>query len=290
MVALVERRDGAALQEFRRAGARILDEILDDLPVARGRRQPADAPAGHGPVLGHRVDVEDRLVRLRHVVEGGRALVLIEEARIDLVGDDPEPARARKVADGDQLIAGGGPAGRVAGRIQEQRRRPSGDGVEIAVEIERPAGIAEAHRHLDGARAANLRGGGEVRPGRRRHHNLVALARHHAQRDLDGRHAARGHEEALGIEGAAIEPLVIARDGKAQLGNAALMGIEGLAGLEAAAGRFRDEGRRRQVALADPQGDQALAVAAIVEDLDDAGFRRGRGLVAQPMQGGVDRH
>ena len=35
-------------------------------------------------------------------------------------------------------------------------------------------------------------------------------------------------------------------------------------------GRLADEGRRRQVAFADPERDQALPVAAVVEDLDDA--------------------
>ena len=42
-------------------------------PSAGMRHDPADAPAGHRPVLGERVDEEDAVLRLHHVEEGRRA-------------------------------------------------------------------------------------------------------------------------------------------------------------------------------------------------------------------------
>ena len=61
-----------------------------------------------------------------------------------------------------------------------------------------------------------------------------------------------------------------AGDRGARIRNAALMGMEDLAAREREPHRLGDEVGRRAVALADPERDQPLAVAAIVEDLDDA--------------------
>ena len=72
----------------------------------------------------------------------------------------------------------------------------------------------------------------------------------------------------------AIDARHVAGDRVAQIGDAALMGVERLAAIERGLGRVGDEGRRRQVAFADPQRDQALAAAAVVEDFDDAARRR----------------
>ena len=67
---------------------------------------------------------------------------------------------------------------------------------------------------------------------------------------------------------------VIARQRLAQFGNAALPGVEGLAGSKAAHRGACDELRRRQVALACPERDQAGAAAAVVHDGFDAAGRR----------------
>ena len=103
----------------------------------------------------------------------------------------------------------------------------------------------------------------------------------HAAGDLDGLHAAAGDEEALGRERLAVGALVIAGERGAQLRDAALMGIEGLAGGQRLRRRIGDEVRRRQVAFADPERDQPLAPAAVVEHFDDAAFRRVAGFAAQ---------
>src|SRR5690606_19813570 len=46
-VALVQRRNRAALHERRDAGGRVLNEVLEHAPERWMRAQPADAPAGH---------------------------------------------------------------------------------------------------------------------------------------------------------------------------------------------------------------------------------------------------
>ena len=88
-------------------------------------------------------------------------------------------------------------------------------------------------------------GAGEIRPGRGGDEHFVALARNHPHGDLRRRHAAGGHEKALGIGRFAVDPLVIAGDGLTQFRDAALVGVEGLAGRQGASRRVADEGRRR---------------------------------------------
>ena len=81
--------------------------------------QPMRQP-GHGPVLRQGLDVEDLLVVFRDIVEGGRACVdaearVMEEAPVDLVGDDPQIMLAGEVAHGAQIIEARRPAGGIGG-------------------------------------------------------------------------------------------------------------------------------------------------------------------------------
>ena len=94
-------------------------------PPSVGRRaDPADAPAGHRPVLGEGVDEEDAVVLLhRRRRRRARARAVEDEAAVDLVGDDPEAALAGKREDGAKLVLGRRPAGRVGRRVDEDRAR-----------------------------------------------------------------------------------------------------------------------------------------------------------------------
>ena len=78
-VALLQRRHAAALQELRHAGRRILHQILEHLLQRGMDLQPAHTPAGHGPVLGESVDVDDAVFGLGNIEEGGRALAAVAE-------------------------------------------------------------------------------------------------------------------------------------------------------------------------------------------------------------------
>ena len=93
-------------------------------------------------------------------------------------------------------------------------------------------------------------------------------------------HAAAGHEEILGLEGLRVDARHIARNRGPQRRQTALMGIEGLAFCVGLCGSFADELRRRPVSLADPERDQPLPVAAIIEDIDNAAIGRCDGLRA----------
>ena len=141
------------------------------------------------------------------------------------------------------------------------------------------------HRHADGPGAGNGDRAGEIRPGRGRDQHLVAVAGEHAEGDLHRRHAAGGDEEALGVERLAVDPLVVAGDGLAQFGDAALIGVEGLALRQRLRRRLADEGRRRQVALADPERDDAGLEPTVAEHVDDAARRRLLRLGAQVENG-----
>ena len=135
-----------------------------------GGADPADAPAGHRPVLGEGVDEEDAVVRIGDVVEGRRrARPVIDEAAVDLVGDDPEAALARARARiARSSSSRRGPAGRIGGRVDEDARGSPGRSRRAScVEVERPARAVEVERRRRPAVAPPMpMRGGEVRPGR----------------------------------------------------------------------------------------------------------------------------
>ena len=97
------------------------------------------------------------------------------------------------------------------------------------VEIERPAVVAEVDRHFDRLAppmpeaAAKFGHAGVGTTSRSR-------SRRSGDRDLDRLHAAAGHEESLGREVTAELAGVITRERRAQFRDAALIGVEGLAG------------------------------------------------------------
>ncbi len=180
----------------------------------------------------------------------------------------------------------GGPAGRVGRRVDEQRLCPWRDRRLDLADVAGPAiaGLVERDCDRDGARHAG--GCGEVRPGRRQIDDLVAIAGDSVERQLDGMHARAGDDEFLLGEALAEMPDVIAGERLPQFGDAFLPGIEGLAAGQRPGSGIGDEGGRRQVALAGPERDHAVAVAAAVHDGDNAAFRRGTGLGAQILDQG----
>ena len=215
---------------------------------------------------------------VHHVEERGRARpVAIAEARVDLVGDDPEAVPAREREQRGEVLARRGPAGRIGRRDDEERARARRDRGGEPVEVERPAVIAEATSAPRPARAPAM--------------PVAAAAFGQAGVGISTSSPAPATiasaiwiacmpepvtKNSSGANGAAVERRVIARERLAQFGNAALPGVEGLAGRERARRRLADEGRRRQIALAGPQRDHAAAPAAVVHRLDDAALGRAR--------------
>ncbi len=276
-IAEIKSGDGAALHELSDAGGRILDEIFEDLARLRRGDDPADTPAGHRPVLGERVGEENAVTLDHHVEEGRRtvtATIIIE--RIDLVGEDPEAMTARKLEDRLQILMRRCPAGRVRRGIDEEGARLRRDRPLQLLQIQRPPAVGKGQRHGHGAGAAEFDGGNDIGPGRRQIDHLVAGLGQRLHRQHDRLHAGAGHVEMLGREFHAEMAGVITRQRGAQLGNAALPGVEGLAGQKRFARGTVDEIGARQIPLTGPERQEPLAAAGVVDDLDNAAFRGGK--------------
>ena len=68
------------------------EEPLEDRHEGRGQDAPAQAPAGHGIRLGEAVEDDGALV---HALdrEDGDVLAVVDDARVDLVGQDHQVVR-----------------------------------------------------------------------------------------------------------------------------------------------------------------------------------------------------
>ena len=239
-------------------------------------RHPAHAPAGHRPVFRERVDEDDAVVRRHHVVERGRARsAAIPEARIGLVGDDPEAVLAREREQEFQIVMRRGPAGRIGRRHDDHRARARRDRRRRAVRNRASSrhcriviGTMTGFAPITPVAAAAF---GQAGVGIM---TSVAGAACHRERGLDRLHARAGDVEFVRIECASVKARVIARERVAQFRQAALPGVECLARRECARGFLRNEIRRRQVAFAGPQPHDAAAAAAVIHGLDDAAFGR----------------
>ena len=109
----------------RRAGGVELDQLADVRRHAARQHQPAQAPAGHQEALRKAVDDDQAVVGRGDVEKARRAALrrrLEVDALVDLVGDDPGAGRAAVREERLLLGARQRPAGRVVRRIDEQRR------------------------------------------------------------------------------------------------------------------------------------------------------------------------
>ena len=243
-------------------------------PSAGGRLEPSDPKPGHRPVLRQGLDEQDLVVRRHHVVERGRAGAVVGQAAIDLVGDDPEPMRAGESERRREFLARGDEAGRIGRGIQENNPRRRGHGGSEPVDVEAPAALP-SKRNGDRARAGGLDRADEVRPGGGGDQRLLSRAEGQAHGDLDRMHAADGGEEAFRPERAAgwrraVNAGHVGGDRLAKDRDSALVSIKRLAPVDRRLRRLGGDRRRRQVALADPERDEALPIASVIEHFDDA--------------------
>src|SRR5471032_204380 len=151
VVALFQRRDGAALQEGRYTRGVDLHQLGNLVAERRRMREPAQSPARHRPGLGETVEHQHRIVRSRDLEERRRNGARVNQARIDLVGHDPEAPLLGEVEQGALFVGRHRPAGRIAGRIDEDRARALVDAVEDLLEVQFPAAVRFAlERHVLG--------------------------------------------------------------------------------------------------------------------------------------------
>ncbi len=91
-----------------------LDQFAKQGAKARGCGQPSKAPARHQPGLGKAVDDDNLVLVLAYRHEGRRHRAVVDDAGIDLVGDDPNAPASGEVEDGPLVVGGHQPAGRIA--------------------------------------------------------------------------------------------------------------------------------------------------------------------------------
>ncbi len=102
-----------------------LGHAVDDLGRPGGE---ADPPAGHRVGLGHPVDDDGLLLDvLAERGEAGELEAVVDEAGVDLVGDDVDVLALDHLGQGQELVLRVGPAGRVRGIVQDDGLGGRGD-------------------------------------------------------------------------------------------------------------------------------------------------------------------
>jgi len=158
------------LDERRRAGCVVLEQLREVGYERRRRHDPAEPPSGHQPRLRERVRADHAIVGLRQIEERrrGRAFRAAFEVEplVGVVGDDPDPVPAAVREDRALRFGRQRPPGRVVRRIDVHRARSGLERCEQSIDIERPPVSAEGELHAVDARAEDFRDLDEVRPER----------------------------------------------------------------------------------------------------------------------------
>ncbi len=200
--------------------------------------------------------------------------VVVGEVLVDVIRHHPDVrVTLQDLGNGDQLRAGiGGTAG-VVRRIEDQPAGPRGDGpLEILGRELEPVLWPARHEHRDATgKQRDIR----VRhPVWRGHDDLVALLHRAHERIEDDLLGAGADDDLAGRVVEPVLPLEFLRDGVAQLGGAAHIGVARLAGVHRGPGCLPDVSRRLEVRLA---GGEADHVAARRAQLPHALSRHGAG-------------
>ena len=240
-----------------------------------GRRDPAQAKAGHQPGLGEGVGADEAVVRVADLQEGGRdrrglgRAARVVQALVGIVGEDPDAVPAAVLEDRALRRRLDGPAGGVVGRVHVERGGARGEGSEQLIEIQRPALGREAQRHGGHRRTEDLGNLHQVGPQRGDFDDAVARADHRLGGDHQRRQARAGHGDAL-RRGRPVQPGEVGGNRLAQLGQAEVLAVEGFAGAQRIDGGLADEIGRDLVGLAEPEGDQVLAAHGGIGHFADA--------------------
>ncbi len=247
-----------------------MPELLEGPGEALRVDQPPGSPPGHRPILREGVGDDQPVVLRADLQEGRREGPVIGEMRVDLVREDPQTTRPGEVAQRHHLVPRHDPAGGVRGRVDHdhpralgQRRLDIGQRQGEAALCIHPVRDRDGHAARDPHRLAHVRpsGGGDD--------DLVAGL----QQGLGGLHhrvhAARRHGEAVGRDVHApmagmVGAQSLAKTRQTQRGRVARMSRQ-----HRPVGGFHDEGRRRQVAFADPELHHIGIVPSAIRDEAD---------------------
>ena len=242
--------------------------------------QPAHPPAGHGVGLGHAVEDDGLVGRLRHEGRQRRELVVVvDEVLVDLVGDDPEAVLDGPAADGLDLVGRVHRARGVRGRDEDQRLGAIGAGGLQLVDGDPEAGglVGGQHDRRPAGQRHRLGVGGPVGGGQQ---HLVARVHDRLDGLVVRLLAAVGDDDLAGADVVAGVPLGLVGDGLAQRGEARRRRVVVAGGvLHGGQGGLDDVGRRREVGLAGAEADHVLTLGlhGLGLGVHGQGGRRGDG-------------
>ncbi len=195
----------------------------------------------------------------------------VDEAVVDLVGDDEEVVPVDDLGDGGHHLAAHHGAGGVRRVADEERLGAGRDALLQVIGVEGEA-VLGTRRHLR-VRATgeeNTREIGDVARIGAQH--LVALIDDGGERDVQRFADAGGRDDlGAGVVVDAVQALQVARDGGAQLDEAIVGRVVGLAILDALDGGLANLVRGDEVRLAHAERDHALHAREEVKEAPDAG-------------------
>ena len=274
--AVAERGEPGGLHEPRHPGDVELGEHRQGgLEVRRGH-DPAEAPPGHGPGLGERVDRDDRVVGSGAAQGERRVRPAVAEPRVGVVDDEPDPVAPAVPDDRVQLLGPDGPSRGVAGAVEEHQPGAVADLVEEPPHVQRPAVRAGAQGVLGHGGAADAQRLADVGPDRADHHGAVAGVHERLGDQGQGLHARGGDRDAAGVEVDAVDAPVVGADLLAQLRLAAVGLVEVVPVRQRPPGGLHDHVRAGPATLPEPQRDHVPPPQGRLGDLTDVARRQVR--------------
>ena len=275
-LAVPEHGDAGGLHESGCAGDVVLGEHRQGGFEARRCRDPAEPPAGHGPGLGEGVDRDDQVVGF-DVAQGiGGVRLAVTEARVGVVGDEPDAVAPAVLDDGVQFLGADRPARGVAGTVQEQQPGVGRDVVHEPLDVECPATAGRAQGVLHHEGAADAQRLADVGPGRAENHGAVARIDQCLGDQGEGLHPRGGHRDAAGVDLEAVDAPVIGTDLLAQLRLAAVRLVEVVPVGQRLPSGFGGDIRAGPAAFAEPERDDVVPADARIGDVADEARRQVR--------------
>ncbi len=260
-----------ALREHAGAGSVEFDQLAHVVRHGGRHDQPAQPPAGHQKALGKTVGHHQAIIGRREVEETGSASIrgrFVIQPFVHLIGQDPGTGPAAMVQ--DRLLFGPAerPARRVVGRIDHQQPGRRRHRVDQGLQVQGPgaAGRLEGHPLEPGAHDQRL--GRQVRPDRRHHDHLVARIHQPLHRQHQGVDAAGRDGDAVRAD-LRMQLAGVVGQSFAQLRQAEVVRVEGLALLQRFDRGLADELGRDFVAFAEPEGQHIAAPHAGIRDFAD---------------------
>ena len=221
--------DGCILGRKRRTGADILlkfGHCGNDFPWSQ---HIADAVARHAELLRERIDQDGAFT---HTLNGHNALerhVVVNEAFIDLIGDNHQIMLLGQLCDSRYLVLGNNAAGRIGRRVDHDGTSSGRDGLLDVRHVKAQVGslrIVDDDRDSM-AHAHHLRVVDIVRG---RHDDLVAGIQHGYQRKIESFHGSdRHHDFRHRIKPETLLAFIIPADGLSQFQQTCILRVAGLA-------------------------------------------------------------